>query len=161
MVIDAIGLYILILVFSDLDLDPRSQEYEKSLASVTSPRPWSIWIEFDMLLRFVGLVNFIFIWSSFHQYSRKRTYLCNVVRKFLIFMLAYTQTSSDWFFFQTWCLDRDHWILHLLEMTLINIWGHSCMLNNEPFYVHFFQISQWILMKFSVLPQRVSCWSSC
>ena len=66
MMIATTELYILLLA-CDLDLDTKSQQWEKAktwVPFISQILEW-IWIEFDVLLRLVGLVNFILVWVSY------------------------------------------------------------------------------------------------
>ena len=84
---------------SDLDLDSRSQGCKKANTSVAiiSQSFSSIWMEFGIVLRLVGVVNLILILFYFCPFSiqGREPYLCDFIRKPLA--LADMQTFTDQF----------------------------------------------------------------
>ena len=82
MLLKQIKLNILILNF-DLDLDSRLHECKKAKirAAVISQSVSSIWIEFGMLLKLVGLMNAVPILSCLFSIQRREPYLCDFAEK--------------------------------------------------------------------------------
>ena len=104
-----------------IDLNSRSQGWKKANTSapIISQSFESVWMEFAIVLRLVGLMNLIFIIIiSYDQYSRERTLLLRIVQTLWHCLLL----QSD--FFQTLFDKRDPWIWHF-DTSLDNFDLHS------------------------------------
>ena len=118
----------MILLYSTvnvLDLDSRSQECEKAKTSapIISQSFESIWMELRILLRPVGVLSLILMFSSI-QYSGERSLLVWFLFFILIFTLACIQRFLQTNFFQRWSDDRDHWAIYF-DMSLNYLDLHS------------------------------------
>ena len=122
----------------DLSLDSRSQECEKAktCAPIISQSFQSTWMEFSLLLRLVGVMNLILVFSWPFNKGENPTYMILFVWGFFMFLSLDIDLYSDIYRLVSFKLSMtiettQLYIFISVWMTFTFIQGHSCMRNQN------------------------------